>query len=225
MFEASRALGVAKLVAAGSACAYPRATRGPVLGGRDLGRVPRARRPRPTGSRSACCWCSPTPTAASTGFDSCSPVLVNLYGPGDNYDPEDSHVVAAMIRKYVEAERDGADRVVLWGTGEPTREFLHVDDAARALLLAAERYESSDPVNIGTGREVRIRDLAELISGLSGYRGETVWDRRAAGRPSAQVPGREPGARADRVRGRGRARAGAAGDDRELPRGERLSRL
>ena len=95
-------------------------------------------------------------------------MLVNLYGPGDNYDPEDSHVVAAMIRKFVEAKRDGADRVVLWGTGEPTREFLHVDDAARALVLAAERYDSSEPVNVGSGEEVRMRDLAELVVAAGG---------------------------------------------------------
>ena len=111
-------------------------------------------------------------------------MLVNLYGPGDNFDVENSHVVAAMVRKYVDAVRGGTDRVVPWGSGEPTREFLYVDDAARALLLAAERYSSSDPVNIGTGREVKVRDLAGLIALISGYRGETVWDReRPDGHP------------------------------------------
>ena len=78
-------------------------------------------------------------------------MLANLYGPGDNFDLEDSHVIAAMVRKYVEARARRAREVVLWGTGEPTREFLYVDDAARALVLAAERYDSSEPVNIGTG--------------------------------------------------------------------------
>ena len=151
------------------------------------------------------------------GLDSCSPVMANLYGPGDNFDLEDSHVIAAMIHKYVAATESGADEVVLWGTGEPSREFLYVDDAARALLLAAERCDSSDPVNIGTGTETRIRDLAETISELAGFEGETVWDRLAARRPAEALPGREPGARAIRLRGRGRARGGPAPDDRELP--------
>jgi GDP-L-fucose synthase len=119
------------------------------------------------------------------GFDSCAPVLANLYGPGDNFDLEDSHVIAAMVRKYVEAAERGEREVVLWGTGSPSREFLYVDDAARALILAAERYDSSDPVNIGTGRETRIRDLAETVARLTGYSGETVWDRsRPDGQPS-----------------------------------------
>jgi nucleoside-diphosphate-sugar epimerase len=119
------------------------------------------------------------------GFDSCAPVFANLYGPGDNFDLEDSHVIAAMVRKYVEAVDRDEPQVVLWGSGEPSREFLYVDDAARALLLAAERYDSSDPVNIGTGRETRIRDLAEMIARLTGFQGETVWDTsRPDGQPT-----------------------------------------
>jgi GDP-L-fucose synthase len=112
-------------------------------------------------------------------------LLANLYGPGDNFDLEDSHVIAAMVRKYVEAVDRGEEEVVLWGSGEPSREFLYVDDAARALLLAAERYDSSEPVNIGTGQETRIRDLAETIARLTGYEGETVWDTsRPDGQPT-----------------------------------------
>src|SRR5207249_8627250 len=106
------------------------------------------------------------------GFDSCAPVIVNLYGPGDNFDLEDSHVIAAMVRKFVEAKERGDESVTLWGSGEPSREFLYVDDAARALVLAAERLDSSAPVNVGTGRETRIRDLAETIQELSGFEGE-----------------------------------------------------
>jgi GDP-L-fucose synthase len=110
------------------------------------------------------------------GFNSCAPVVANLYGPNDNFDLEDSHVIAAMIRKFVEAAESGAPHVELWGTGEPSREFLYVDDAARGLLLAAERLDDSEPVNIGVGRETEIRDLAELIKSLTGYEGELVWD-------------------------------------------------
>jgi GDP-L-fucose synthase len=117
------------------------------------------------------------------GFDSCAPVMANLYGPDDNWDPEDSHVIAAMIGKYVKAVDEGLPAVTLWGTGSPSREFLYVDDAARALVLAAERYDSSDPVNIGTGTETRIKDLAEMMERLTGFKGETVWD---TSRPDGQ---------------------------------------
>ena len=118
------------------------------------------------------------------GLDSCAPVMANLYGPGDNFDLEDSHVIAAMIHKFVLAAERGDPEVVLWGTGKPTREFLYVDDAARALILCAERLEVSDPVNIGTGKETSIRDLAGMISELAGFEGKTVWDdSRPDGQP------------------------------------------
>jgi len=116
------------------------------------------------------------------GFDFCAPIIANLYGPNDDSELEDSHVIAAMIRKYVEAKDRGEQTVTLWG-GSPSREFLYVDDAARALLLAAERLEVSDPVNVGVGVETRIRDLAEMIARLVGFEGETVWD---ASRPDGQ---------------------------------------
>src|SRR3954462_12259728 len=109
--------------------------------------------------------------------------MANLYGPDDNFDLEDSHVIAAMIRKFVEARERGDAEVTLWGTGSPSREFLYVDDAARALILAAERLDTSEPVNVGTGVETRIRDLAALIHELTGFEGETVWD---ASRPDGQ---------------------------------------
>jgi GDP-L-fucose synthase len=119
------------------------------------------------------------------GFDSCAPIVANLYGPNDNFDLEDSHVIAAMIRKFVEAVDRGRREVVLWGTGNPSREFLYVDDAARALLLAAERLDTSEPVNVGTGRETRIADLAAMIQRITGYDGEVVWDTsRPDGQPT-----------------------------------------
>ena len=98
---------------------------------------------------------------------------VNLYGPRDNFDLETSHVIPAMIRKFIAAK----DSVTLWGDGTPTREFLHVRDAAEALVAAAERYDSGDPVNIGAGFEISIADLAQKIATLTGYRGEIVWDK------------------------------------------------
>jgi len=117
------------------------------------------------------------------GFDSCVPIVANLYGPNDNFDLEDSHVIAAMIRKFVEAHDDGDATVGLWGTGSASREFLYVDDAARALLLAAERLDRSEAVNVGTGIETKIRDLAYLIQELVGHTGEVDWD---ASKPDGQ---------------------------------------
>ena len=121
------------------------------------------------------------------GLDSCAPVMANLYGPGDNFDLEDSHVIAAMIHKYVVAAERGDQEVVLWGTGMPTREFLYVDDAARALVLCAERLEVSAPFNIGTGPETSIRGLAETIAALTGL-GEDRLGRLAARRPAPALP-------------------------------------
>jgi GDP-L-fucose synthase len=101
---------------------------------------------------------------------------VNLYGPGDNFDPEHSHVVPALIRKCEEARLAGSPTVECWGTGRPTREFLYVDDCARAIVLALERYDGPEPVNLGSGREITIRELTELVARLSGFEGELSWD-------------------------------------------------
>jgi len=110
------------------------------------------------------------------GFNSIYLLPVNLYGPADNADLETSHVIPAIIRKCVEALRDKRDEIVLWGTGNPTREFLYVDDAAEGILLAAEKYDASDAVNLGSGQEISIRDLANLISRLTGFNGKIIWD-------------------------------------------------
>ncbi len=120
---------------------------------------------------------------------------VNLYGPRDNFDLETSHVIPAMIRKCVDAVEAGREQVVLWGDGSPTREFLYVEDCARAFLLAAERYDGADPVNLGTGAEIRMVDLATKIAVLTGYRGEVVWD---ATRPNGQLRRRLDTTRAER---------------------------
>jgi len=101
---------------------------------------------------------------------------VNLYGPRDNFDLTSSHVIPALIRKCFEARQAGAPRIVVWGTGAPTREFLYVEDAAEAIVLAAERYDSPDPVNLGSGSEISIRELVGLVAELVGYRGAVEWD-------------------------------------------------
>jgi GDP-L-fucose synthase len=101
---------------------------------------------------------------------------VNLYGPGDNYDPTSSHVIPALIKKAVAAKQAGSDHFTVWGDGSPTREFLYVDDCAEAILLATERYNDSEPVNIGSAAEISIRDLANLIAGVTGFKGRIIWD-------------------------------------------------
>jgi GDP-L-fucose synthase len=184
VFEASREAGVTKLVAACSVCAYPKFTPVP-FSEDDLWNGYPEESNAPYGLVKKMLLVLSHAYRRQYGFDSCAPVLANLYGPGDNFDLEDSHVIAAMVRKYVEAVRRGEDEVVLWGTGSPSREFLYVDDGARALILAAERADFSEPMNIGTGRETRIRDLAAMISELTGFEGNTVWDSsRPDGQPS-----------------------------------------
>ena len=111
-------------------------------------------------------------------------IPANLYGPRDNFDLETSHVIPALIRRFTEAKEMGEPKVVAWGTGDPTREFLYAEDAAEGIVLAAERYEDPDPVNLGTGQEIRIRELVHLIAGLVGYQGEITWDpSRPDGQP------------------------------------------
>tara|TARA_Y100000588_G_scaffold215363_1_gene229264 strand:- start:1176 stop:2123 length:948 start_codon:yes stop_codon:yes gene_type:complete len=110
------------------------------------------------------------------GMDIINVLPVNLYGPGDNFDLESSHVIPALIRKYVEARDSSASEVTLWGTGKATREFLYVDDAAEAILLAMGKYDSPDPVNLGSGEEVSIRDLSLMIGNAVGFSGHSLWD-------------------------------------------------
>jgi GDP-L-fucose synthase len=182
VFEACRQQDAQKLVAACSVCAYPKFTPVP-FSEDDLWDGYPEESNAPYGLAKKMLLVLSDAYRRQHGMDSCAPVIANLYGPGDNFDLEDSHVIAAMIHKYVVATERDDPEVVLWGTGEPSREFLYVDDAARALILSAERLDSSEPVNIGTGTETRIRDLAGMISELTGFRGETVWD---SSRPDGQ---------------------------------------
>jgi GDP-L-fucose synthase len=182
VFEAAKELEIDKLVAAGSVCAYPKFTPVPFSEDEIWNGYPEESN-APYGLAKKMNFVLSDAYRRQYGLDSCVPVMANLYGPGDNFDLEDSHVIAAMVHKYAVATERGEPEVVLWGTGEPTREFLYVDDAARALLLCAERLDVSDPVNIGTGTETRIKDLAEMICELTSYEGKTVWD---SSRPDGQ---------------------------------------
>lgn len=182
VFEQSRLAGVRKLVAACSVCAYPKFTPVPFSEDSIWDGYPEESN-APYGLAKKMLIVLSDAYRRQYGFDSCAPIMANLYGPDDNFDLEDSHVIAAMIRKFVEARERGDANVTLWGTGSPSREFLYVDDAARALILAAEGLDSSVPVNIGTGVETRIKDLADTIHRLTGFEGEVVWD---SSRPDGQ---------------------------------------
>lgn len=183
VFEACREIGVDKLVAACSVCAYPKFTPVPFREDNLWDGFPEESN-APYGLAKKMLIVLSDTYRRQYGLDSCVPVIANLYGPDDNFDLEDSHVIAAMIHKYVAAQVHNEPEVVLWGTGEPSREFLYVDDAARALILSAEHADSSQPFNVGTGIETKIRDLAEMISETVGYQGETVWDiSRPDGQP------------------------------------------
>jgi GDP-L-fucose synthase len=171
IFEQCRLAGVRKLVAACTVCAYPKFTPVPFAEDNIWDGYPEETN-APYGLAKKMMLVLSDAYRTQYGFNSCVPLVVNLYGPNDNFDLEDSHVIPAMIRKFVDARDRGEDDVLLWGSGAPTREFLYVDDAARALLLAAERLDTSEPVNIGSGIETRIADLAETIARVVGYTGE-----------------------------------------------------
>jgi GDP-L-fucose synthase len=183
VFEQGRMADVRKLVCACSVCAYPKHTPVPFSEDEIWNGYPDESN-APYGLAKKMMLVLSDAYRREYGFDSCAPLLSNLYGPNDNFDLEDSHVIAALIRKFAEAVARGDDEVVVWGTGSPTREFLHVDDAARALLLSGERLHVSEPVNIGTGRATSIADLAEMLASISGFEGRIRWDdSRPDGQP------------------------------------------
>lgn len=175
VFDASVAAGVEKLVTAGSVCAYPKFTPVPFKEADIWDGYPEETN-APYGIAKRVAQELTDTYHRQYGLNAAMPILANLYGPGDNFDLEDSHVIPALVRKFSDAERSGAPTVKLWGTGTASREFLYVDDAARALLLAAESLESTEPVNIGTGQETTIRDLAETIQEKTGFGGTIEWD-------------------------------------------------
>ncbi len=174
LHEGMRA-GVAKLVAAGTICAYPKFAPVPFRED-DLWNGYPEETNAPYGLAKKMLLVQSQAYREQYGFNSVIVFPVNLYGPRDNFDLETSHVIPAMIRKVDAAMKAGRGEVVLWGDGSPTREFLYVEDAAEGILAACERYDSSEPVNLGCGREIRINDLAELIGGLMGFTGRFIYD-------------------------------------------------
>lgn len=182
LIEVGRQRGLEKLVAVGTICSYPKHTPVPFRE-EDLWAGYPEETNAPYGLAKKMMLVQAQAYRQQYGFNAVVLFPVNLYGPGDNFDMETSHVIPALIRKCVEAKERGDDRVVLWGDGSPSREFLHVDDAARAIVLAAEHYNGSEPVNVGTGHEITIQTLAELIAEAVGFSGRIVWD---ASKPNGQ---------------------------------------
>lgn len=167
--------GVAKFVAIGTICAYPKFTPVPFRE-EDLWNGYPEETNAPYGLAKKMLLVQSESYRQQYGYNSIVLLPVNLYGPGDNFDPTSSHVIPALIRKCYEAQRQGATTMTAWGDGSPTREFLYVDDAAEGVLLAAERYNQSDPVNLGSSFEISIKSLVELIAQLTGFQGLVQWD-------------------------------------------------
>jgi GDP-L-fucose synthase len=168
--------GVEKFVAIGTVCAYPKFTPVPFRED-DLWKGYPEETNAPYGLAKKMLLVQSQAYRDQYGFNSIFLLPVNLYGPGDNFNPKSSHVIPALIRKCIEAKENGDDHIVVWGDGSPTREFIYVTDAARAIALATERYNKSEPVNIGSAFEISIKDLVEKIAGMTGFEGELVWDK------------------------------------------------
>jgi GDP-L-fucose synthase len=175
MIEEARLAGVEKFVQLGTVCAYPKFTPVPFRE-EDLWAGYPEETNAPYGIAKKALLVQLQAYRRQYGFRGIYLLPTNLYGPGDNFDPARSHVVPALIRRSVEAARTGAPELPVWGTGEASREFLYVTDCARAILLAAEHYDGAEPVNVGIGSEIRIRELAEMIASLAGYEGRLVFD-------------------------------------------------
>ena len=167
--------GVDKFVAIGTICAYPKFTPVPFKED-DLWIGYPEETNAPYGLAKKMLLVQSQSYRQQYGWNSIFLLPVNLYGPGDNFNPASSHVIPALIRKFVEAKEAGQDEVIVWGDGSPTREFLYVEDAAEGIVMAAEGYNDSDPVNLGSGMEISIKDLAEKIARMTGFEGKLVWD-------------------------------------------------
>jgi GDP-L-fucose synthase len=175
LIEACRHFGVQKYVQVGTICSYPKFTPVPFQEAALWDGYPEETN-APYGLAKKLLIVQLQAYRGQYGFNGVNVLPVNLYGPGDNFDPHSSHVIPALIRKCLEAKARGARAITVWGTGTPTREFLYVEDAARGIMLAAERLETSEPINLGSGHEIAIRDLVHLIAGKTGFSGEIRFD-------------------------------------------------
>jgi GDP-L-fucose synthase len=176
LMEYARQLNVQKFIAIGTVCAYPKFTPVPFRE-EDLWNGYPEETNAPYGLAKKMMLVQARAYREQYGFNAIYLLPVNLYGPRDNFDLETSHVIPALIRKCVEAKTKGNKEILLWGDGSPTREFLYVEDAAEAILMAGEKYDGPEPVNLGTGEEIKISELAKMISESVGFSGKIVWDR------------------------------------------------
>ena len=175
LMEQARRNGVEKYVQVGTVCAYPKFARVPFSEAELWDGYPEETN-APYGIAKKALLVQAQAYRAQYGFNAIYLLPTNIYGPGDNFDPSSSHVIPALIRKCVEAGEQGETTITVWGTGTPTREFLYVDDAANAIILATERYDKPGPVNVGSSEEISIKDLVDRIVTLTGYRGRVLWD-------------------------------------------------
>jgi GDP-L-fucose synthase len=175
MMEQGRLAGIEKFVAIGTICAYPKFTPVPFKE-EDLWSGYPEETNAPYGLAKKMLLVQAQAYRQQYGFNAIYLLPVNLYGPGDDFDPEYSHVIPALIKKCVDAIKLGNKEMVVWGTGKPTREFIYVEDAAEAIVLATEKYDKGAPVNIGSGVEIAIKDLVKIIARLTGFRGQITWD-------------------------------------------------
>jgi GDP-L-fucose synthase len=182
LMEQARVANVAKFVQIGTVCSYPKFTPVPFHED-DLWNGYPEETNAPYGVAKKMLLVQGQAYRQQYGFDVIHLIPVNLYGPGDNFDPASSHVIPALIKKAVDARDAGHAYIEVWGTGSASREFLYVDDAAEGIVLGAERYDGAEPVNLGVGREITIRELVELIVRLTGFHGDVRWD---ASKPDGQ---------------------------------------
>jgi len=173
--EQARQYGVKKFVAVGTICSYPKFTPVPFKE-TDLWSGYPEETNAPYGLAKKMLLVQSEAYRRQYGFNSIYLMPVNLYGPRDNFDPETSHVIPALIRKCVEAKKNNLPEITVWGSGSATREFLYVEDCAKAIVMAAEKYDKPEPVNIGSGMEISIKDLVAMIAGFTGFNGRIVWD-------------------------------------------------
>jgi len=175
MIEIGRQFGIEKFVTLGTICSYPKFTPVPFKEENIWNGYPEETN-APYGLAKKMLLVQSQAYRQQYGFNSICLFPVNLYGPRDNFNPDSSHVIPALIKKCVDAMKAGKKQVEIWGTGQPTREFLYVEDCAEAILLATEKYNKSEPVNIGAGFEITIKNLVNLICQLTGFEGEIIWD-------------------------------------------------
>ena len=176
LIEQARLFGIEKFVCIGTICAYPKFTPVPFKE-EDLWNGYPEETNAPYGLAKKMLLVQLQAYRQQYGMNGIFLLPVNLYGPNDNFDPHSSHVIPALIKKCVDARRFNADEIIVWGTGEVSREFIYVEDAAEGILLATEKYNKSEPINIGAGFEIKIRDLVDLIVKLTGFEGKIVWDK------------------------------------------------